>query len=126
MKQPPIKEKLNDVCPNCGKWRGPAHKCDEELKKMVTMSWEEIEAQRKASLDAMEAGTEWVCQRCGRCCMHMHSSDSGMPCESLLVKDGIAHCLREGPNKPEVCQNYPNHPDFGGEPCFWEKSGTRL
>lgn len=67
----------------------------------------------------------WKCQRCGRCCMHMHSDDTGMPCESLLVKDGVATCLihdQEGFfGKPEVCVNYPTHPDFGGEPCFFER-----
>ena len=62
---------------------------------------------------------EWKCKRCGRCCMHMHSDDTGMPCEHLLVKDGIATCLIHE-TKPKVCKNYPNHPDFGGEPCFFE------
>ena len=68
----------------------------------------------------------WECHRCGRCCMHMHSDDTGMPCESLWVKDGIAECLLHGTNlKPDVCVNYPNHPDFGGEPCFFEIKGQR-
>ena len=58
------------------------------------------------------------CKRCGRCCMHMHTDDTGMPCESLLVKDGIATCLIQN-NKPEVCKNYPDHPDFDGRPCFY-------
>ncbi len=53
--------------------------------------------------------------------MHMHSDDTGMPCESLVVEDGLATCLIEGPNKPDVCKRYPNHPDFGGEPCFFDK-----
>ncbi len=60
------------------------------------------------------------CKRCGRCCLHMHSDDTGMPCESLLVEDGIATCLIQA-NKPEVCKRYPDHPDFGGEPCFFER-----
>ncbi len=63
---------------------------------------------------------KWKCQRCGRCCLHMHSDDTGMPCKSLLVKDGIATCLIEH-NKPEVCVQYPDHFDFGGEPCFFQK-----
>jgi hypothetical protein len=50
----------------------------------------------------------------------MHTDDTGMPCESLLVKDGIATCLIYD-SKPEVCKNYPNHPDFGGEPCFFNR-----
>ncbi len=53
--------------------------------------------------------------------MHMHSADTGMPCESLVVEGGKATCLMEGPNKPDVCVRYPNHPDFGGEPCFFER-----
>lgn len=68
---------------------------------------------------------KWECHRCGRCCMHMHSDDTGMPCESLWVKDGIAECLLHGTNlKPDVCVNYPSHPDFGGEPCFFEAGAT--
>ena len=62
------------------------------------------------------------CKRCGRCCMHMHSDDTGMPCESLLVKDGIASCLVHNTTyQPDVCKNYPDHPDFNGEPCQFEK-----
>lgn len=62
------------------------------------------------------------CKRCGRCCMHMHSDDTWMPCESLLVENGIATCLLHGTNlKPEVCKNYPDHSDFNGEPCFFER-----
>ena len=63
----------------------------------------------------------WQCVRCGRCCMHMHSDDTNMPCESLLIEDGIATCLIHGENKPDVCKNYPNHPDFGGEKCFFQR-----
>ena len=64
---------------------------------------------------------EWKCKRCGRCCMHMHSDDTGMPCEHLLIEYGIATCLIHE-TKPDVCKNYPNHPDFGGEPCFFERN----
>ena len=71
--------------------------------------------------DMSKEAAKWECQRCGRCCLHMHSDDTGMPCESLLVKDGLATCLIQD-CKPEVCQNYPTHPDFGGEPCFFEKN----
>ena len=60
------------------------------------------------------------CKRCGRCCMHMHSDDTGMPCEFLLVEGGMATCLIHD-NKPEVCRRYPDHPDFDGEPCFFFK-----
>jgi len=38
--------------------------------------------------------------------MHMHSDDTYMPCESLLVKDGIATCLIHEV-KPDVCKDYP-------------------
>jgi len=68
----------------------------------------------------IDKDTSFECHRCGRCCMHMHSDDTGMPCESLLVEDGIATCLIHE-YKPEVCQNYPTHPDFGGEPCLFAR-----
>ena len=72
----------------------------------------------------MSKTEDWQCVRCGRCCMHMHSDGTNMPCECLLIKDGIATCLIHGENKPDACKRYPNHPDFGGEPCFFERNAT--
>lgn len=60
----------------------------------------------------------WTCRRCGRCCMHMHTDDNGMPCESLLIEGGIAKCQLHGTNlKPDYCRNYP----FDGGACFLER-----
>jgi len=49
---------------------------------------------------------KWTCERCGKCCMHMHSDDTGMPCECLLVEGGIATCLIQE-SKPDYCKEYP-------------------
>lgn len=58
--------------------------------------------------------------------MHMHSEDNGMPCEHLLVQDSLATCkLHETDLKPEVCRNYPDHPDFGGKPCLFEQAARK-
>jgi Fe-S-cluster containining protein len=61
--------------------------------------------------------TKHKCQRCGRCCMHMHSDGTDMPCESLLIEDGIATCLAHGTHaKLGVCIEYP----FDNEPCWFD------
>ncbi len=66
-----------------------------------------------------------TCRRCGRCCMHMHSDDNGMPCECLLIEEGVATCLLHNETgiraKPGYCVEYP---EVNGEPCWFHKDYT--
>jgi len=85
-----------------------------------------------------------VCKRCGQCCIKVGSTfwthadgsgypelqkwindavlkgDDGMPCEMLVIEDGMAECYIETcfgkEAKPEVCRDYPEE-----GLCFFEQ-----